>query len=84
MEYDYCELRGRIYARYRNQARFAKELGVSNATLSHRLDSIKPFTVDEIEKCVELLEIPENEFYKFFFVDKGGKKLYERFNKNQK
>lgn len=72
MNYDYSELRGKIYARYRSQTRFARELGVSTGTLSLRLDSIQPFTVPEIEKSVELLQIPREQILDYFFKHKSN------------
>ena len=64
---DYAELRGRIRARYRTQALFAEALGISECSLSQKLNGHTEWTAGEIRKACELLEIPESEIHTYFF-----------------
>lgn len=64
---DYSDLRGRIRARYRTQALFAEALGISECSLSQKLNGHTEWTAGEIRKSCELLEIPENDLHLYFF-----------------
>lgn len=70
--FDFNELRGRIIARFRNYANFAKAVDLSRAQLSERLQSKRPFKPDEIHRiCApEVLDIPAPEIGKYFFTPK--------------
>lgn len=64
---DYSKLRRRIRAYYDTQAAFAKDLGVSECTMSLRLNGLAEWTAKEIRKACELLEIPPEEIPAYFF-----------------
>lgn len=74
MIFDYSELLGKITAKYGTQYNFAIALGVSERTLSLKLNNKVPWTQKEIEKCVHLLELPRRDISKYFF------KLQVQFN----
>lgn len=65
---DYSELRGRIRAKYRTQAAFALDLGISECALSQKLNGISEWTSTEIRKACELLGIPPEEIPTYFFT----------------
>lgn len=64
---EYARLRGRIRTIYKTQARFAESLGVSECSLSHKLNGHTDWTADEIRKACELLEIPGSDLHLYFF-----------------
>ena len=66
--YSYDELKGRIRAKYKTQNSFAAVLGISNATLSSKLNSKTEFTHDEIAKCVDLLDLSKEDIPQYFFA----------------
>lgn len=67
---DYSELRGRIRARFKTQATFAKALGISNCTLSQKLNGASEWTAAEIRKACQLLDIPPDQIPRYFFCVK--------------
>lgn len=70
MMFDYRKLKGRIVEEYGTQGKFAKELGVSERTLSLKLNNKKFFTQDEISKCSKLLNIELEKIQIYFFKEK--------------
>ena len=68
MEYSYNKLKGRISEVFGTQERFAKEIGISPAALSARLNNITGFTQDEIAKACLALEIPAEQISPYFFT----------------
>ena len=68
MSFNYSKLRGRIIEKFRTQSDFSKILGVSERTLSLKLNNKVFFTQDEITKCSELLCISLNEIQEYFFT----------------
>ena len=69
-KYDYSELRGKIYAKYKNQKRFAIAMGMTEASLSKKLDALSFFTAPEIEKSMKLLGLPMEQIQFYFFTHK--------------
>lgn len=67
MAFNYNKLRGRIIEKYGTQGRFAKAMGVSERTLSLKLNNKIFFSQDEITKISELLNIESNEIQVYFF-----------------
>lgn len=63
--FDYSYLKSKIYERYGNNEKFANALGISNSSLSLRLNNKKDFTQSEIIKTMELLNLTSVE--KVFF-----------------
>lgn len=67
---DYSRLKGRIKEKFRTQAIFAKELGISSVSLSAKLNNAVSFSQNEINKSCELLDIPPIEISIYFFKTK--------------
>lgn len=67
MDFDYSKLNGKIKEIYDNQSNFAKELGMSRASLNAKLNNRFDFTQKEILKSCELLNLPKNKIYEYFF-----------------
>lgn len=65
--YIYDDLKGKIRARYKTQDNFATALGISNATLSAKLNCKTEFTHDEIARCVDLLGLSKDDIPQYFF-----------------
>ncbi|WP_195618448.1 DUF739 family protein [Clostridium paraputrificum] len=61
MAFNYDKLRGRIVEKFGTQGRFAKALGVSERTLSLKLNNKIFFSQDEIAKISKLLNITLDE-----------------------
>ena len=67
MIYDYSSLLGRITEKCKTQAIFAKKMGLSEHSISRKLNNIVPFKQYEITKASVILEIPQNELAHYFF-----------------
>ena len=70
---DYSKLLGRIVEKYGTQFNFAKILGISERSLSLKLNSKVGFKQSEIVKSCELLGIEDVEIAEYFFVIKVQK-----------
>lgn len=68
MAYDYNKLRGKIVEKFGTQGAFAKALGVSERTLSLKINGKIYFAQDEISKSCELLGIPDDNVQDYFFT----------------
>ena len=68
MSYNYNKLRGRIVEKFRTQVEFAREMGISERTMSLKMTNKMPFKQQEISKAIELLEIDEGEVQSYFFT----------------
>jgi len=68
LTFNYSKLRGKIVEKYGSIAAFSTALGISNITLSMKLNNKIRFTSDDIIKIVELLEIPTDEIGDYFFT----------------
>lgn len=67
-DYNYSVLKGKIKEKYDTQSNFAKALGMSEGTLTSRLNNTSCFTQEDIRKCIELLGIDYSEIGKYFFT----------------
>lgn len=67
--YDYSKLKGKIKEKYNTNARFAAKMGMSEHTLSVKLNNLSPFRQDEISKSIGLLDIPDREIGDYFFAE---------------
>ena len=67
MSFNFNRLRGKIIERYGSQAKFAKELGLSQNSLSRKMNNKTRFTSTDMVKIKELLSIPNNELDAYFF-----------------
>jgi len=70
MAYDYSKLLGRIIEKFGTQAKFAIAIGLSERTLSLKLNGQRGFKQSEISKTCNLLEIEETDIPAYFFVIK--------------
>lgn len=68
--YDYRKLRGKIREVFGTQSIFARELGLSEASLSAKLNNVVEWTQEEIETSVHTLGIPWKELPEYFFTPK--------------
>lgn len=71
--YDYRKLRGRIREIFGTQSAFAQKLGISEVSLSGKLNNSVQWTQEEIEASVDFLKIPWNELPEYFFARKVEK-----------
>ena len=70
MLYDYSKLNGRIIEKYGKKAVFAKKMGLSENTISMKLNNKRAFKQPEIQKALEVLELGEDEIKSYFFEPK--------------
>ena len=68
MEYNYDKLIGKIVEKFRTQARFSASMGMSERTLSLKINNKIDFKQDEIIKACEILEIEHIDIPAYFFT----------------
>lgn len=68
--FDFNKLKGRIIEKFSSNANFAKELGISIASLSSKINGKTDFSASEIYKSCKLLEIKDEDAYEYFFNQK--------------
>lgn len=68
--FDYSKLRGRIREILGTQSIFAKALGISEATLSKKLNNETEFTQGEMNRSCDILKFPQAEIPAYFFTVK--------------
>jgi len=68
MIYDFSKLRGRIREKYKTESAFSDAIGMSQNSLSKKLNSKINFVQDEIDKAITLLDIPDSEISTYFFT----------------
>lgn len=68
MNFNYNKLKGKITECFSSQKNFAKSLGISERSLSLKLNNKLFFSQDEIEKACSLLGI--NDVGTYFFTQK--------------
>ena len=64
---NYAKLRGRIVEKFGSQSAFAKKIVWREALLSAKLNNKSEWSLQEIMKACELLEIPASEAHLYFF-----------------
>ena len=67
---DYSKLRGKIVECFGKQALFALAMGLSERTVSLKLNNIRCWTQQEIIQACEVLMIPTAEISNYFFTQK--------------
>lgn len=72
VNYDYSKLRGRIVEKKGNIKKFSNELGVSETSLSNKLNNKTSFTQDEILDSIFILDIDSNKIKDYFFSIVSG------------
>lgn len=68
--YDYSKLRGRIVEKFGSGRAFAEALGITNVTVSRKLQGSSEFSKSDIESWSALLDISESEYGSFYFAHK--------------
>lgn len=70
MSFDYSNLSGRIVQEYGTQYNFAKAMGISERSLSLKLNSKVFWKNSEIIEACNLLKIDQVDIPKYFFKEK--------------
>lgn len=70
MAYDYSKLNGRIIEICGTQAVFAEKMGLSERTVSLKLNNKVAWKQPEMQKAAVVLEFPEAEIQTYFFTMK--------------
>jgi hypothetical protein len=67
---DYSKLRGALREKFGTQQAFSFALGISEASLSAKLNGRTEWRTDEIAKACQLLGIPLEQAHEYFFCPK--------------
>lgn len=67
MSYDYSSLLGKIVEKYGTQYNFALAMGLSERSISLKLNGKVPWKDDEMFKASSLLEVEVEDIPKYFF-----------------
>lgn len=70
MSYDYRKLNARIIEIFETQAEYAKAMGLSERSVSLKLNNKVPFKQPEISKTIELLDLKKEDVQRYFFAQK--------------
>lgn len=70
MAYDYSKLNGRIIEKCGTQVVFAERMGLSERTISLKLNNKVAWKQPEMQKAAGVLEFPETEIQTYFFTMK--------------
>lgn len=68
MPYNYSKLLGRIVECCATQSVFAEKMGLSERSISLKLNGKRPWKQLEISKACEVLQIPTSEIDQYFFA----------------
>ncbi len=68
MAYDYAKLNGRITEKCGSQGAFAKKIGLSERTVSQKLNNKIAWKQSEIQKAVIILDLMVEEIPMYFFT----------------
>lgn len=71
--YDYIELRLLIIRKFQNVSKFCEANGINVQALTHTMSSGKAMSAANIERLAKLLEIPEEDYGKYFFAKRDVK-----------
>ena len=66
--YDYRKLRGRIKEKFGTQSIFAKEIGLSDVSVSNKLNNNVDWGQEKIEKIISVLDIAYSDIHSYFFT----------------
>lgn len=67
-KYEYNKLRGRIVEKFGSQCEFAKNIGISENSLSKKMTCITGISQNDIELWRRLLDISIEEIGEYFFA----------------
>ena len=73
MVYDYSKLNGRIVEKCGTRSKFASRIGLSERSLSLKLNNKVAFKQYEIQKALSVLEIENKELPEYFFCPLSSK-----------
>ena len=68
MAYDYAKLNGKIVEKCGTQAVFAERMGLSERTISLKLNNKVAFKQPEIQKVLPILGLTESDIQAYFFT----------------
>ncbi len=68
MAYDYSKFQGRIIEKFGTQGRFAAAMGMSERSLSLKMNGKVSFKQPEISKACSLLDIADIDIAAYFFT----------------
>ena len=68
MAFNYNKLVGKIIERFGTRSAFAKALGITDETLSRKLNGKSLFSQEEMTKSCDLLEIDYSDIPTYFFA----------------
>lgn len=68
MLYDYSKLNGRIVEKCGTRANFAQAMGLSERTISLKLNNKRSFKQPEIQKALYVLGLSDNDIQAYFFA----------------
>lgn len=68
MAYDYAKLNGKIFEKCGTQAVFAERMGLSERTISLKLNNKVAFKQPEIQKALLILGLTESDIQAYFFT----------------
>ena len=66
--FDYSKLKGRIKEKCDTQKAFAELLGITEGTLTSKLQGYTCFTQEEILKSIDILDIEHGDVALYFFT----------------
>ena len=67
MQYDYNALKGLIREKFQTNCAFALAIGLSERSLSLKLNNKVPFKQPQIDKAAEVLNLKPEQIPKYFF-----------------
>jgi len=70
--YDYSKLNGRIVEVCGNQGEFAKRMGLSERTISLKMQQKNSFKQSDIEKAINVLKLSAEDISLYFFSLKSS------------
>ena len=71
--FDYRKLRGRIREKCGTQSTFAGIIGLSDVSVSNKLNNNVEWGQEEIDNAISALDIPLTEIHSYFFTRKFEK-----------